>query len=109
MIELPKKLPRTKMLLFVKKRQGKLTSAADCEANVVFQDMIADPLEHLEKVVEEVYLPLLSNPNNQEGWGEVASKEIMDQMHGFLASVSITLGQTKGKTCLPLQWKLGSV
>ena len=102
MIELPKKLPRTKMLLFVKKRQGKLTSAADCEANVVFQDMIADPLEHLEKVVEEVYLPLLSNPNNQEGWGEVASKEIMDQMHGFLASVSITLGQTKGKTCLPL-------
>ena len=102
MLQLPKKLPRQKMLLMMKTKSGKLGSAADCQKNVVFMDMIADPLEHLERVVQEIYLPLLSNANNQEGWGEVASKEIMDQMHGFLASVSITLGQTKGKTCLPL-------
>ena len=32
----------------------------------------------------------------------MASKEVMDRLHGFLAHVSITLGQTQGKTCLPL-------
>lgn len=57
--------------------------------------MISDPLQHLEAVLQEVYLPLLANPSNQEGWGETASKEILDQLHGFLANVSITLGQTK--------------
>jgi dynein heavy chain len=32
----------------------------------------------------------------------VASKEIVDKLHGFLASVSITIGASRGETCLPL-------
>ena len=56
---------------------------------------LLQPLEHLEKLAQEVYLPILSNPLNQEGWGEVASKEIMDRFHSFLANISITVGQTK--------------
>jgi dynein heavy chain len=88
-------------VLFLKTEPEKL-SLASLKTNVLQNDLSGMPLEHLEKVISEVYLPLLSNPANQEGWGEVASKEILDKLHGFLASVSITVGSTKGKTCLPL-------
>ena len=69
---------------------------------VTFSDMGMDPLIHLERIMSEVYLPLLSNPRNQEGWGDVTAKELMDKLHGFLSQLSITVGQTKGETCLPL-------
>ena len=90
----PKKLPKAKVVCLVKRQDTKLRDG-EMDKLVAVQDMSQDPLDHLEKVVQEVYLPLLANPANQEGWGEVASKEIMDQMHSFLANISITLGQTQ--------------
>ncbi len=99
--QLSSKATRGKTLAFLKMEPEKLTLAS-LKTNVLQNDLSGMPLEHLEKVIQEVYLPLLANPANQEGWGEVASKEILDKLHGFLASVSITVGSTKGKTCLPL-------
>jgi dynein heavy chain, axonemal len=87
--------------VFIKPEPEKL-SLSSLKSSVLQNDVTGHPLEHLEKIIQDVYLPLLSNPANQEGWGEVASKEILDKMHGFLANVSITVGSTKGKTCLPL-------
>ncbi|RYY38440.1 hypothetical protein EON62_00430 [archaeon] len=100
---LPKKIARgTSRVVYFMKMKAAPVSADTVAEDVVVSDMTPEPLEHLEKVLSEVYIPLLSNPNNQEGWGEVASKEIMDRLHGFLANVSITVGQTRGETCLPL-------
>jgi dynein heavy chain, axonemal len=90
------------VVYFLKTKPGPVATNPAEEGNVVVGDMTAEPLEHLEKVLSEVYIPLLSNPVNQEGWGEVASKDIMDRLHTFLANVSITVGQTRGETCLPL-------
>lgn len=100
-VGLPKKLPKgiAKVVYFMKAEAKKVENPA---TDLLVNEMGPEPLEHLEKVLSEIYLPLLSNPNNQEGWGEVASKEIMDRLHGFLANVSITVGLTKGETCLPL-------
>jgi dynein heavy chain, axonemal len=99
---LPKKVPRgvAKVLYFLKTKAVAL--GPDPAADLLVNEMGPEPLEHLEKLLSEVFLPLLSNPANQDGWGEVASKEIVDRMHGFLANVSITVGQTRGETCLPL-------
>ena len=99
---LPKKLPKgtAKVIYFLKnKSAGKI---GDPAAELMMNEMGPEPLEHLEKVLAEIYLPLLSNPSNQDGWGEIASKEIVDRLHGFLSSVSITVGLTRGETCLPL-------
>jgi hypothetical protein len=32
--------------------------------------------EHLELLAYEIYLPLLTNPQNQAKWGETATKEV---------------------------------
>ena len=98
---LPKKMGKNKILYFLKVGSGSVTKES-IASDVICGEMSPEPLQHLEQVVQQVYLPLLSNPLNQEGWGEVASKEIIDKLHGFLANVSITLGSTRGMTCLPL-------
>jgi dynein heavy chain len=97
---LPKKLPKAinRVIALMKMKSGKVESVDD----IAVHEMGAEPLEHLEKVLGEVYLPLLSNPSNQEGWGELASKEIVDRLHGLLANISIAVGATRGETCLPL-------
>jgi dynein heavy chain, axonemal len=53
-------------------------------------------------VAQEVFLPVITNPRNQHGWPEVITKEVMENMHKFIASVYVTIGQTKGKTLLPM-------
>jgi len=99
--QLSSKGSKGKTIAFVKSEAEKLTLAT-LKTTVLQNDITGMPLEHLERIIQDVYMPLLSNPANQEGWGEVASKEVLDKLHGFLASVSITVGSTKGKTCLPL-------
>eukprot|EP00505_MAST-04D_sp_SCG-Rhode-Island_P000654 Stramenopile-MAST_4_protein_654 len=64
--------------------------------------MSSESLLNLEKVLQEVYVPLITNPANQDGWGEVMSKNVTDGIHTFLANVSITLAHTKGETSLPM-------
>jgi dynein heavy chain len=69
---MPKKLPRgvTRCIYFLKNKPIAL-SMEEPDKDVVMCDMGPEPLEHLERMLGEVYLPLLSNPANQEGWGEV--------------------------------------
>jgi dynein heavy chain len=98
----PKKLPKTgKASLFLKLKSVGITDK-NIAQEVIVMELTSDPLAHLELVLHEIYLPLLNNPKNQKGWGEVASKEIIDLMHNFLSEVTITVGQLKGETCLPL-------
>ena len=47
-------------------------------------------------------MPLMCNPANQEGWPEVISREVTENMHKFVANLYVTIGLTKGKTLLPL-------
>ena len=69
---------------------------------VLYGDLSDVPLEQLSAIAQEVYLPLLSNPRNQDGWPEVVTKEVLENLHKFIANVYVTIGQTKGKTLLPL-------
>jgi len=66
------------------------------------------PLEQLLLVAQEIYFPLMSNPKNQEGWPEVITKEVTDNLHRFLANTSIAVGQNAGNTILPLPPKVFS-
>lgn len=100
-LELPKKMPKGKVLYFLKGKPAAV-NRENPGLDITMHDLSIDPLEHLERVIQEVYLPVLSNPLNQEEWGEVASKEIVDKLHSFLSDLSITIGQTRGETWLPL-------
>eukprot|EP00960_Hanusia_phi_P039486 753915-Hanusia_phi.AAC.17 len=67
-----------------------------------FCEFVGQPLEQFLAISQEVYFPLLTNPRNQEGWPEVITKEVTESIHRFLAQTYITIGNTQGKTLLPL-------
>lgn len=98
-----------KVLYFIKSGPGSkrletnpAAGSEDIIQDLTFCELSQEPLQHLEMLIREIYLPLIGNPANQSGIGEVQAKEIQEMLHGFLANVSITLGQTEGRTCLPL-------
>ena len=59
------------------------------------------PAFPLLNLSQEVYYPLLANPSNREGWSGPTSKDIMLKLSSFLASVTMTVGQSNGQTILP--------
>jgi hypothetical protein len=52
-------------------------------------------LASLSLLSHEVIYPLLSNPANRSGWSGPTSKEVMLKLSGFLASLHMTVGQSK--------------
>ena len=57
-------------------------------------------LEHLSLVSHEILQPLLLSGRAKDP--ELICKETMDVFHRFLSKLFVTVGQTKGKTLLPL-------
>ena len=103
---MPNRLPKTKCLSLVK-IPDEISLKSKEHKTLSTQIIVTEfggpsPFEHLELISNEVFLPVLSNPLNQQRWGEVASREIMDRFHSFLSSTTILCGQIKGETRLPM-------
>jgi dynein heavy chain, axonemal len=52
--------------------------------------------------LEEVYIPLLSNPKNMDTWPEVVASDVIKHFQSITGAVHIIAGKAKGKTVLPL-------
>ena len=59
-------------------------------------------LDFLNTITDGVFVPLLTNAENQTGWPEVIRKEVAENLHKFTAHLQITVGHSKGQTTLPL-------
>lgn len=93
---------KSKGLYFLKASPAKLKMET-IDDQVLVNDFDAkQPLEQLLRIAQEIYFPLISNTKNQEGWPEVITKEVTDNLHRFLANSYITVGQIAGNTILPL-------
>jgi dynein heavy chain len=99
---IPSKLGKGKVLLFVKLDNVALDSSNNNSQMICTEIGGSSPFEHLELLANEVFLPVLSNQQNQARWGEVPTREIMDKFHNFLSSTTIICGQIKGETRLPM-------
>ena len=49
-------------------------------------DIGESPLETLAAVSQEVFMPLLTAPANQQGWPDVVAKEVTENLHKFVAN-----------------------
>ena len=101
-IQIPSELPeRQKIVYFVKLSDEDLT-VENFASSVLSGECTDNLVGHLQKVLGQIYVPLVTNSANQDRWGEVASTDLSNNLHAFLANVSITMGQIKGTTALPL-------
>lgn len=77
-------------------------TAENLNNEIVFIEMNRNVLEHLHGHFQEIYMPIFHNPQNQAGWPELITKDLMEKFNSYLAQVYVTLGLIKGETRLPL-------
>ncbi|KAI9142914.1 dynein heavy chain and region D6 of dynein motor-domain-containing protein [Paraphysoderma sedebokerense] len=65
-------------------------------------DLAPNPLDFLNVLLEDVYLPLVSNKTNLDGWPEVVANDVLRLLRRCQGNVYVTNGLVKGKTLLPL-------
>ena len=92
---------KSRALVFVKKEAGELAEAA-MAASLFMVDLTGEPLTHLDSLLQQLYMPVLSNPAVNGGWGDVVAKQVVERLHGFISNVSIAVGHTQAQTLLPL-------
>ncbi|KAL4106224.1 hypothetical protein PRIC1_004278 [Phytophthora ramorum] len=97
------KKPLVTVLYLLKTVKGAV-SATKFQDEILSGTLEQDALESLAVMLHDVFVPLLGNPRNQQLWPEMVTSSVITNVHGFFSSLQITLGQTKGATCLPLPW-----
>lgn len=90
---------RKKAIYFIKQRSFKVEDDGNL-SGLMMGDLPSDVLEHLSTVSHEVLYPVLMAGRAKDP--ESINKEISDVFHKFLSQVYLTVGQTQGKTLLPL-------
>lgn len=99
--DLPPSVLKHKAVCFIKIDRATLHPNI-IDACVTVMDLLPDTLLQLYRTCQESYLPLLSNPENQQGWPDVIVQDVLDQFQRLTASVYVSMGQLRGKTMLPL-------
>ena len=70
--------------------------------DVVIFEITKNILEHLYDTFQEVFSPVLQNPQNQACFTELITKDLMEKFNNYIAQVYVAIGLTLGKTWLPL-------
>lgn len=92
-IKFPNQLKK-KSVYFLKNRQNvQVTEKLD--QALFMGDLPASPLDFLSNILEEVYLPLLSNPKNLESWPEVVANDVIRHFHRVNGAVYVISGKAK--------------
>lgn len=64
---------------------------------VIHGEISENPLETLAAVSQDVFMPVLTTPANQQGWPDVVAKEVTENLHKFVAN-----GERWGCSASPL-------
>ncbi|XP_031848127.1 dynein beta chain, ciliary [Nomia melanderi] len=84
------------------KRRPQLVTEANYKDLLIPGDMAPNPIEELAVLVEDAYVPILSNPRNHVGWPEVARADVKQQIYNLRSIIWQVKGKITGQTLLPM-------
>ena len=58
----------------------------DAHLQVIHGEIGENPLESLAAVAQDVFVPMLTQPANQQGWPDVVAKEVTEVRHAAAAT-----------------------
>ncbi|XP_052121253.1 dynein beta chain, ciliary-like isoform X2 [Frankliniella occidentalis] len=94
---------KSKAAFFVKKRRAVVPKEREAMHELlIIGDMATRAIEQLAALVDEVVVPLLSNPGNQAGWPAAVAQDVCRHVHSLRSTVCQVRGQVAGRTVLPL-------
>lgn len=68
----------------------------------LFGDMSPRPVDELATLVEEVFVPLLSNSRNHSNWPGVVAEDVVRHIHTFRNTINQIKGAMVHQTLLPM-------
>ncbi|XP_076314627.1 dynein beta chain, ciliary-like [Tachypleus tridentatus] len=92
---------KTKAVYFIK-HVNKAVPKENIHKTLMYGDLSTSPLEQLQVVIDEVFAPILCNPQNHRRWPKVIANDIVQHVLDFQSTMFRITGQIKGKTLLPL-------
>lgn len=92
---------KTKGVFFIKKHPMEVPkeNCADC---LIVGDLATRPIDQLSSLVDEVFVPLLSNSDNHKGWPEMVAHDVEKHVHSLKSTVYQVQGQVNGQTVMPM-------
>ena len=94
---------KKKAILVYKTVRGVPVEPDHLSEQLAFIELSKAVLENMSLTCQEVFLPILANPLNQQGWSDLVSKDLIEnKFHSFLSTIYVTIGEVKGRTMLPI-------
>lgn len=73
---------KSKTSYFIRRKPDKVT-AENFRDVILFGDFSAKPVSELAVLAEEIFLPLLTNPENTKGWPTVVAQDVANHIMAF--------------------------
>lgn len=97
----PPRRAKEPTLYFFKLVKGRV-SERSFSRELLYGDMLGDPIDHMAFLAERVYQPIVGGEETAAVWSEMVVRETRGTLDAFVANVQITQGNVRGKTFLPL-------
>ncbi|CAH1116455.1 unnamed protein product [Phaedon cochleariae] len=94
-------LIKQKFTYFIRKKKEIVTMQNFREV-LTFGDMGGKPVDELIVLMEGIFVPVLSNPQNQKGWPKVVAEDVVSHVRNFKNVVDQIKGAMKSQTVLPM-------
>ncbi|KAG5897820.1 hypothetical protein JTB14_011820 [Gonioctena quinquepunctata] len=92
---------KSKGVYFIKKAQIPVSKTVPSET-IISGDLSSKIIDQLASLVDEIFVPLLSNPMNHTKWPAVIAKDVHKHVHSLRSTVYQVKGQVNGQTVLPM-------
>lgn len=69
------------------KKQPLAVPKEDCSDFLIVGDLATRSIDQLSSLVDEVFVPLLSNEDNHNGWPEMVAQDVQKHVHNLKSTV----------------------
>lgn len=69
------------------KKQPLPVPKEDCSDFLIVGDLATRSIDQLSSLVDEVFVPLLSNEDNHDGWPEMVAQDVQKHVHNLKSTV----------------------
>ncbi|XP_037911922.1 dynein beta chain, ciliary-like [Hermetia illucens] len=94
--------PKSKVSYFIRREVPMEITNDNIRMDLLIGDVSPKPLEDLSVLVDNVFLPILSNPQNHEGWTAVIEKDVQMEIQNLRNNIAEFKGIMINRTILPM-------
>ena len=97
---------KKKAIYFLRSLDVDKITLANIGKVLIYGDISNEPLSQLQLMLENIYIPMLMNKENNALWPEAMTQDLLRQTQRFSSTVKVTIGKMNGQTLLPIPYSI---